>query len=278
MFTILQGINNDNLSIYSMPNHLGNTRFRKVIITPQNKTVDYLKYLPIVAPLLIFFGVARLSFYYGFFNVDIIYFLDFSEIITQFFDVLIVNAITIGLASTLFVITAFLVEISRKWLRAVVLLLVLAGTLVMVLTRKNWGNTNYIFLSVLFLTLLLFAFQQTFDPKSKIDPTLKAPLILCAVALILLTIRLSASADADDVMAFRKYEGVKVYYKDSLVTSTDKRYIGNTTNYVFVHDITKNVTEVYNLTDIKKIDFSEWSGRDFSDSVVKRNLQTTKPK
>jgi hypothetical protein len=149
----------------TLRNHLGQARFRKnkPILPKENKTVDFLKYLPIVAPLLIFFGVARLSFYYGFFNVDIIHFLDFSEIITQFFDVLIVNAITIGLAYTLFVVSAFLVEITRKWVRAVVLILVTAGTLVMVLTRKDWGNTNCIFLSVLLLTMLLFAFQQTFD-------------------------------------------------------------------------------------------------------------------
>jgi hypothetical protein len=125
---------------------------------------------------------------------------------------------------------------------------------------------------------LYFSIRTVIDHAFICISTNIRQLILCTVALVLLTIRQSAAADADDVLAFRKYEGVKVYYKDSLVTSADKKYIGNTTNYVFVHDIKKNVTEVYKLNDIMKIDFDKWNGRDFSDTVVQKNLQTIGPK
>jgi hypothetical protein len=45
---------------------------------------EFVKYLPIVGAVIVFFGFLKLQFYYSYFDIDIIYYLEFSEIITLF--------------------------------------------------------------------------------------------------------------------------------------------------------------------------------------------------
>jgi hypothetical protein len=57
-----------------------------------------ISYLPFLGSLVIFLGMARLIFYYSSFGIKIVTFLEFSEILTSFFDILIVAVVMILLA------------------------------------------------------------------------------------------------------------------------------------------------------------------------------------
>ncbi len=58
---------------------------------PKSNNNDYSKLLVIAGPILVLFGVTKLIFFYLFFNIEIIKFLDFSEIITSFFNVVVLG-------------------------------------------------------------------------------------------------------------------------------------------------------------------------------------------
>lgn len=70
-----------------MANHLDQYRFRKSTIKSDVK-FDYTKLIPLIIPTIVLFGILRLMLYYVYFNIDIIFFLDVSEILTSFFDVI----------------------------------------------------------------------------------------------------------------------------------------------------------------------------------------------
>ncbi len=53
--------------------------------------IEWHNYFPIASAFLILFGVTRLIYFYLYFNVHIISYLEFSEIITSFFDILLIS-------------------------------------------------------------------------------------------------------------------------------------------------------------------------------------------
>lgn len=66
-----------------------------------------LKYSPIITAILIFTGFLKLYIYYDFFNIDIINYLDFSEIITSFLDDIVLLLSIILPITTIVLFSAF---------------------------------------------------------------------------------------------------------------------------------------------------------------------------
>src|SRR5688572_22936951 len=72
----------------------------------KNRTIQY---LPYVGSFIIFLGVTRLIFYYSSFGINIVSFLEFSEIITSFLDIIVIASIFI-----IFSFIQYFLMVSRK--------------------------------------------------------------------------------------------------------------------------------------------------------------------
>ena len=59
----------------------------------EKKESALIRYLPFLGSFIIFLGMTRLIFYYSDFGIKIVSFLEFSEIVTSFFDILIIVVI-----------------------------------------------------------------------------------------------------------------------------------------------------------------------------------------
>lgn len=56
----------------------------------ENKDISFGKLLPYLGSFIIFLGITRLIFYYECFGVHITSYLEFSEIITSFLDIIVI--------------------------------------------------------------------------------------------------------------------------------------------------------------------------------------------
>ena len=71
--------------------------------TDQEKTIDFSKFIPLVTGGLIVLGITKLLFYYKLFNINVLSFLEFGEIITSFLDTVIALIACLSITSFLFI-------------------------------------------------------------------------------------------------------------------------------------------------------------------------------
>ena len=67
-------------------------------VSAKDNSNNFSVLIPYLGSFIIFLGVIRLMFYYYSFNVRILNFLEFTEILTSFFDILLLVIITIIVA------------------------------------------------------------------------------------------------------------------------------------------------------------------------------------
>jgi hypothetical protein len=216
-----------------------------------------LKWVTFVAPLLIFLGIHRLYFYYHWFGINIISFLDFSEIITSILDFIVaflfLNVPLILLLASIFI----------KRSKVVAFIFVLAGIVIQVLNLVNARILidNYMLspmniVSVAFILVVLY-FKYMGHRRPQVIMDIMYPFIVLALLMFWVLSGAVATEKAQRVIVRKSFSGVKIVLKDSIVMRTDSSnyYIGNTTNYVFVYHEKNKQTEVKKMSDVQTIIF-----------------------
>jgi hypothetical protein len=244
------------------PKQFNQYRFRKT--ATKKASLDFTKLIGLSPALLILLGTARLGFYYERFNVYILPFLDFSEIITSFLDVTIVGIYFISC----FVFIPFLLEplmTNKKsaWFGIVqAILLIVPLFLLNLLINKFTAAVLGVVVGFLCILTLVFIFFFKIAPF--IFPSSKQSLtnrylffIGSSLSLVIASLYFLASQQAENVKKHEKYLGVRITFNDStqLISNPVKYYIGNTNNYLFIYDSRINTTTVSKMTDVKSISF-----------------------
>lgn len=219
--------------------------------TQENKT-DFLKFIPFVLPLVILIGVARLVFYYQHFNLDILPFLDFSEILTSFLNDLIIIVFFI---CHLVVAYSIFKEMKSNPLRHYLILLSLFGLFYIIYGIVTYKSVRFSVISfggvISILAVVAIYFRQ-FNNTTYIFKQVAVSFFIGVIVAVLI------SYDDSYAVKYNKiYSKVKVQLDStSLQCDSTHYYIGNTKNYLFFYNEKSRTATVYPIVRVKQIDFN----------------------
>jgi hypothetical protein len=242
--------------------------------------------LPYAGPVLIFLGILKLQLYYSAFDVSIILFLDFSEILTAFLgDVLVLafycammlvgtffttpkfETSKTGFVNNFFAESSFKRRLSAfiKWaffpwifllnapfLLSIAILFFTKADISIALWVLFWNNVS---ISIVFF-VYEFRYRYRLRTGKDID-TWFANLTL--IFLIILSVLFQrVQSDVRLVKEQKKFANVTFTVGQRLIKSDSSAYyIGNTRNYLFFYDQSKATTTVYPMSGISEITFAK---------------------
>lgn len=253
-----------------------------------NQDKPFIRFLPYFGPYIIFLGVTRLLFYYSSFGVTITNFLEFSEIITSFLDILAIIVIQFVFG----IIQSFLMKSKKEIdeensLREKLLdeanffirlklycayyYRLIFNTLGMLLIvsilsffSKNINYTTIIYLSLSSLSLFIYAIIVVeVDVKHKLVNSSDkdkqfSGLLLYSLLFIGLTLTYSYS-QVENVKVKKTTFGTSIILEDNtiLVSDSSNYFIGKTQGYIFFyHEATKS-TDIIPVSKLKKMTINE---------------------
>jgi hypothetical protein len=227
--------------------------------------VDWKKFIPFSGALIIFFGFTYTYIYYKFFKIDILYYLDFSEIITLFLDTVLAIIVAMGYVILFYldnIRNYFYVEGTKKKKVLAALggfALAYGGFFfVMVIGKSDsflgWMTFLFYFVAVWLSMFALFQNYHGYEPFFRMANAFFVGLVLVSYMGV---------REFVDVSHKKKYFGVTMLIDnnankiDTLVSDSTKYFIGNSKNFLFVHDEKGNQTFVYPMSRIKEIIFKK---------------------
>lgn len=249
--------------------------------TPEVASYDFKSLLPYVAPVLILLGVTRIIFFYSFFSFDVIKFLEFSEILTSFFDAVVIGVfVFIFLVATFtsFLLDAETVETtspitkeqknlfgspqSRKKIKTaatVILGTFLLGIINGLFTKKTPETFTYSLYSssLIGTTGIIIGGYLIFNNRRV---KWERKLFVLLVALVNISIVFIMLTNYQKYLSIRygkRNKDIKVSLENkTLPTDSFYYYIGNTRNYVFMYDEKKRRTDVFPMSRVSDIKFA----------------------
>ncbi len=254
---------------------------------------DFFKFLPSLGSILIFLGVLKLSIYYSFFNIEIVNYLTFPEILISFFNDIIVIVITLIVA---FVFALIILSSKSRKKEKETLSTIVENNYT---KGKKYFSTATIQSSkskrsileaiIIFVLLVIFGYLLFYKINTKLS-------ILWLILLYCLTnysiLRLSDKLLDNYISLYKKMpntllswagysflvfasmicyravytfisvknlkvnNGVIFQVDDNIVISDNSNYyIGKTQHYLFVFNEKTNETSVYPMNRIKMLSF-----------------------
>jgi hypothetical protein len=231
--------------------------------------------LLLAAPALILLGIIYQTIYYSYFNIEITRYMEVSEIILSFANELLV--ILIMFFAT-FVFIAFLSQQPPNTANKVSEFKYIGRDLKLLIK-------SHLREFILFVAMLLFLiFAQLLPPGLILLGLIGAAVCIIVVArihlqkpvfgyfkrkefgigkfifdyaiILVAVVVLFAYAESMSVMNKDRYINSVIYFKSDTIRSNHFRfYIGQTNKYIFVYDLKKNVTSVYPMSDVTKLEF-----------------------
>jgi hypothetical protein len=252
-----------------------------------NAILELLKY---VVPLFILWGVMKLNIYYGEFQIAILAYLDFGEILTSFFgDVLIFTATVVP---TAIMLSMMLKHGDLDFTPGTVI--PLKQRLIWYLRRSHyivivhavaWGifwlidsdNSTLLFLGFI-ASNLAFVVTQELASSYRDTPDQKLVLFLCLLLFmtLLLTIVFALTAMSEArVMKKRPQKGFVVHNeRDTIVLNSTTLLIGKTSGYIFIYRKKERQTQIIPVAEVKEI--SHFEMQNGASQPSKRNQDTIK--
>lgn len=254
----------------------------------EKNAFDYTKLIPFATAGLILLGISKLIFFYSFFNIYILSYLEFSEIITSFLDVVTMFTM-IGAATW---VHFFLIksdqktlvdtpsidepskEAFRKELKKIKIrkYISLAGLFVCVIALMITLNFKpfIIFSVIVGIAWLIFHFVD----KLHVRHPSKMIKDFCIITKILIisetTIIFLAFMQYKSIYDDKKYLQATIVFKNEItfkdsshVFISDRQNIcmGQTKNYIFIHHKKDGVTSIYPRECVLKIDIQRDGSR-----------------
>lgn len=242
------------------------------------------QYFTYVGPFIIFLGMIRLMCFYNAFGISITNYLDFSEVITSFFDIL--AFIVVGFVATS--LNYFLtmnkegIDLANKnrrelleekstwriWVLYVKYLKSLLFLSITIIVGCFIGHHFFIevtYFNIFVISLILFAiiiflimsieierkhshFESSIHRRRFISVVLYSFLLIGAVSYYSLY----------QALCIKKYKStigtIVILDNDkSIISDSTNYYIGNTRNYLFIHHEKQNITDVIPISRVKQI-------------------------
>lgn len=242
------------------------------------KTIEL---IPLFGTALVIMGAGRLMGYYNFFHIPIMHFLDFSEIITSFLDVLTMGGLVImsGLLGLIKGVRHTSKTFAENDLRttlttarkkhrnflirnAIMILVVTAGTGVMYLFNLIPAVVFWVLVIIDVCAALFFALM---DYEDNIADTLKSlnPLLRFVIKISFITFimfyifYLVGFGEGFFTKQTHFYEDVSVFFNDNKTMNSDSNnyYIGNTRNYLFYYHEATKASDIIPMSRVNQIQF-----------------------
>lgn len=223
-------------------------------------------YLPLASAVFLVLGALRLIFFYKFFGIDIVSFIDLSEVITLSFAFFINGVFALLIFLVVFIPTitdAQIKGVEDKKTGATGWLMISAFIIYSYFTMYDIAGNYIVAFRVNYDTLIMFAvIIFIFVFSSKILPIIKrntfyyfgydvngniSAILVLFVSICALCV-LQSRDSARDILFKKKPEYVEIKV-DSLLLKTNYtyRFVGKTRNYAFFYNTTTNICDVYSV-------------------------------
>ena len=250
----------------------------------KNKVISYSEIIPYMGAVIVFLGVTRLFFYYQSFGINIVSYLEFSEIITSFLHVMVIVVIFFMFSTIQSILQTGKSEHERKkqlkqdilneerffvrlWLylkyHDYILFSFFAYLLihitVWIILKKIYFQDFILLIAVYFGGFLLYVIASEVEVKHnqlKSSETAKrfSELLLTATFFVVLTIWVTYQ-EVHSVKRDKITYGTSLILKDESIYKSDScnYFIGKTQNYVFFYDEDSKSTEVIPVSELKRM-------------------------
>jgi len=241
-------------------------------------------YLPYLGSFIVFLGVIRLMCFYSAFGIQIVSYLEFSEIITSFLDIIVIAAFVFmtsllqnflmmnkseqdeqnSIRQKIFIEGDFFkrlllyVKYSQKLLLAGLILS--AGSFFWQYLVKKQSYWIILWVTIFFLAVFLFVILTTeIDIQhAKFNSSNKSKRFISIIINTLLFIGFVIAFTQTQIKAIKNDKstyGVSIIFDNDklLISDSVNYYIGNTKNYLFIYHERNNTTDVIPMTRIKQL-------------------------
>ncbi len=221
------------------------------------------KSLPIIYAILVFCGALYFKIYFGAFNINIFKYLDLSEILVSFLNVIIPTLIAFSLLLIQIIIAGYVSDrkgfskyhdYKNLWLSIGVAIAAIYVGVVLNIRVEDYKTFGYtVSLSLIMLYYLVCIFHEFL---LQTDDSIKNTSLYLMSALVVCT-SYNALHDIDTTVNPTKYEPSKILMKDSTIITTDSfyYYIGRTNKYIFLYNSRDNHRDLISVDGIKRISF-----------------------
>lgn len=246
-----------------------------------NKKIEYTQFIPFATAGLIFLGVSKLIYYYTYFGVNIVSFLEFGEIITSFLDfVVAMSFISVTLLTQFFTkdqrSSAEALSESNKsskkskksYYQIILFLLITVAWLAYLiysmidLITSNWEAFLIIGLGLGMCVLTARLFYKLAQRQSInfLKHLFVGAMILITSEILIIFV---AMFEYRQVKHHQKYLGTTITFNNETFiengankfsSDSSNFYIGKTNNYIFIHHKKKGTTSVYPMSSVLQIE------------------------
>jgi len=255
----------------------------KEVSNSDNKSVIG-QYISYIGPFIIFLGMARLMTFYSAFGISIISYLDFSEIITSFFDILFIVVIYFAYISIQNFVAGNKSEVETantkrqkilnednlwKLIKLYIIyfksllifwVVVIIGYLISYFVF-NWVTFSSVLIIVAIFVFLLLFFTVHIEIERKLihfqsSVTKKRFVYLTLYSLALtLSVIYYSSYQAGLIKRDKTTFGVSILLEDNqkIISDSTNYYIGKTQNYLFIYHEKLKTTDIYPMNRVKQL-------------------------
>jgi hypothetical protein len=234
-----------------------------------------LKISTLVGPLLIFCGVLKLVFFYNSFNINILEFINFTEIITSFLDdlniillfglIMMIQSLPIlnytqrksKLAVEDFYSVLLQLIYPRRFRYAIFFLIV--GLSLGILLVLGIFEYNYPLIYIIVFCFIQFLFYSTMylDEEGNVDES-DSSIALNIILTIILSIVLLAKHDAQVVNSQQHETTLKIDGKNiECSKESELIYLGKTESFVFLYDKQKDQSRIVQAEHVDEYFFNK---------------------
>ena len=241
-------------------------------------------YLPYVGSIIIFLGVTRLIFFYKAFGVQIVSYLDFSEIITSFLDIIVIVVFFLVFSF----LQNFLIEdkatvdkdhtirheifeenhfgkrlLLHFMLYRILIIMCIISLIVdlaFIILDKSAKYSSFLWtLGIFFMVFLIVFIGTEIDRKHyQFDTstlTRRFYQILYATLLAIIAMIVFTKMQVDGIRKEKNTYGVKVLMDNEqlVVSDSTNYYIGKTQNYLFIYHEKSKTTDIIPMSRVKQI-------------------------
>ncbi len=255
-------------------------------IEPDQQPLKLSNYLPYLGSFIIFLGVTRLIFFYSAFGISIVNFLDFSEIVTSFLDIIVISVFLFATS----ILQGFMLRdkeiqhlkdgirkkileeehlLKRLWLHTILCKELIIGGLILTtsyfilhcfnkditIASIAWGAAFFV---ICFVLLVIIREISRIHHKSNSSIHYRRFIAILFYTSLFSGLVISyAHKQADNIKKNKSTFGVTITLDNdqTLVSDSSNYYVGKTLNYLYIYHEKDNTADVIPINRVKQITF-----------------------
>lgn len=250
----------------------------------EKSATAWLQYLKYIGPALIFAGMARLIFFYSSFGISIVTFLDITEVITSFFDVVVFALIYFIYADLFYFFfkdseahnrnsddVNAIIEETNFWKICFLYFKHLASFLIiyvfLIISMLVFPDTfdfdkfifdiNFLFISSVVIVVVHTEFIRNLRQKAA-DPGYRMRAVFSFYFLVIVfAIGAYSTYQSRSIKVQKSTIGTIIFFEDGSIHKSDSSnyYIGKTRNYLFTYNQKTGSATVVPIEQVKSIEY-----------------------